>query len=273
MLRICTVIVVLLLAPSLYAGVKSEPFEYKAGEKNFKGAFYYQTKATQKLPGIIFLHDYQGLDKISKQRAQELAKLGYAVLAADLYGDGKTYTDKETISRNVQSYVDGTPEILERLKALREAFIKHGNVDPKRFAVVGYGFGGSVAMTMGRYNLGGSGVISIAGMVYSPLLKSLHTDSSYIAMIGNKDRLNNASKIEIFKREMQSAGNEFEVITYDDATHAFANPRAKQLAKMLNMDIAYNKDADKKSWQDLQKYLTKFFSKSGKETMAQKAAE
>jgi len=50
-------------------------------------------------------------------------------------------------------------------------------------------------------------------------------------------------------------------ISYPDALHAFTNPKATQLGKQNELDIAYNEAADKQSWQSLTSFLKKLFAK------------
>ncbi len=54
-----------------------------------------------------------------------------------------------------------------------------------------------------------------------------------------------ADQVEAFRKEMTDAGAKFEIITYPGAKHGFTNPDAGK----AGMDaLAYNADADKKSW-------------------------
>ncbi len=48
-------------------------------------------------------------------------------------------------------------------------------------------------------------------------------------------------------------------ISYLGAVHSFTNPDADELGKKYNMPIAYNADADKKSWGELKEFLKKIF--------------
>ena len=50
-------------------------------------------------------------------------------------------------------------------------------------------------------------------------------------------------------------------ISYPGAMHSFTNPDADMYAKKFNMPVGYNADADKKSWAELDKFLTDIFKK------------
>jgi len=50
-------------------------------------------------------------------------------------------------------------------------------------------------------------------------------------------------------------------VSYSGAVHSFTNPEATALGKKFNLPLAYNAEADKKSWLELQKFLDKIFEK------------
>jgi dienelactone hydrolase len=54
---------------------------------------------------------------------------------------------------------------------------------------------------------------------------------------------------------MQDAKAKFTFIDYPGAVHAFTNPAATEAGKKFNMPIAYDADADKKSWSEMQGFL------------------
>jgi dienelactone hydrolase len=66
-------------------------------------------------------------------------------------------------------------------------------------------------------------------------------------------------QIEAFKEGMKSAGTDFRSISYPGAMHSFTNPEATELGKKFNFPIAYNGDADKKSWGEMKDFLKKIF--------------
>ena len=67
--------------------------------------------------------------------------------------------------------------------------------------------------------------------------------------------------IEAFKREMAAAGVDYEFITYPGAKHSFTNPGADIYAEKFNIPVGYNREADKKSWEDMKKFLKETFAK------------
>jgi dienelactone hydrolase len=58
---------------------------------------------------------------------------------------------------------------------------------------------------------------------------------------------------------MKSTGADFRFISYPGALHSFTSPDADELGKKYKMDIAYHAEADKKSWEELKKFLNQIF--------------
>ncbi len=62
-----------------------------------------------------------------------------------------------------------------------------------------------------------------------------------------------------FDAEMKEAGAYYRIINYPGAKHSFTNPGADAVAQKFGMPIAYNADADKASWAELQTFLKAVF--------------
>ena len=58
---------------------------------------------------------------------------------------------------------------------------------------------------------------------------------------------------------MKAANADYRIISYPGAKYSFTNPGADELGKKFNMPIAYNAEADKASWGELQTFLQTVF--------------
>ena len=79
-----------LVAPLAQAAVKGEEVSYKAGNTTLKGYLAYDDAVKGKRPGVLVVHEWWGHNEYARRRAIMLAGLGYAALAVDMFGDGKT---------------------------------------------------------------------------------------------------------------------------------------------------------------------------------------
>ena len=60
---------------------------------------------------------------------------------------------------------------------------------------------------------------------------------------------------------MQNAKADFQFISYEGAMHSFTNPDADTFGEKFKLPLAYNADADKKSWADMRKFFKTIFEK------------
>src|SRR5215475_7009479 len=70
------------------AEIKSQPVEYKQGDTICEGWLVFDSGVQGKRPGVLVAHQWKGLTEYEKKRAEMLAKLGYVVFCADIYGKG-----------------------------------------------------------------------------------------------------------------------------------------------------------------------------------------
>lgn len=82
---------ILLLATILFSNAinaQLKPVKYSDGSQALNGLFAKATKKSSQNPGILLLPAWLGIDKASKDIAENLSKLGYNVFIADIYGEG-----------------------------------------------------------------------------------------------------------------------------------------------------------------------------------------
>ena len=82
-----------------------------------------------------------------------------------------------------------------------------------------------------------------------------------IVFNGADDKFVPVEQIEAFKKEMKDANVDFRFINYPGAIHSFTNPDATALGKKFNLPLGYNAEADKKSWEEMKKFLGTIFKK------------
>ena len=129
-------------------------------------------------------------------------------------------------------------------------------------AAIGYCFGGGVVLNMARQGVDLKGVASFHGALTAVMrAQPVMVRAKILVLNGADDKFVTPEEIEAFKKEMKSAWADFQFISYPGAIHSFTNPEATALGKKYNLPLAYNADADKKSWLELQKFLDKIFGK------------
>jgi dienelactone hydrolase len=245
---------------SAHAKVVGKNVEYTAEGVTLKGYLAYDSKIKGKAPGILVVHEWWGLNDYARKRARMLAELGYTALAVDMYGEGKQAThpdDAGKFSSEVMMHFDTAKA---RFAAAEKFLKKQPTVDPDRVAAIGYCFGGGVVLNVARQGADLKGVVSFHGMLgaVKPAEPGM-VKAKILVLHGADDKFTKPEQIEAFKKEMTDAKADYQFIAYPGAMHSFTNPDATAYGKKFNIPLAYNKKADKESWDAMRKFLGEIF--------------
>jgi dienelactone hydrolase len=236
--------------------------EYSAQGVVMKGYLAYDENIKGKRPGVLVVHEWWGLNDYARKRARMLAELGYTALAVDMYGEGKVTTHPDDAEKFASEVMKNFDVAKARFLAAMDFLKQQPTIDPKRIAAIGYCFGGGVVLNMAREGAGLKGVASFHGELTAVKPAQPGAIKAKILVLnGAVDKFTTPEQIEAFKKEMKAAGADFKFISYPGAMHSFTNPDADVLGKKYNIPIAYNAEADKKSWGELKKFLTMIFMK------------
>ena len=239
-----------------------DPVSYKAGDFTMQGYLAYDDTIAGKRPGILVVHEWWGLNEYSRERARMLAGLGYTALAVDMFGNGKTAKHPDEAGKFAAEAMQNMAAATERFEAALRLLREHPTVDPDHIAAIGYCFGGGVVLQMAREGLDLDAVVSFHGQLATKNpAKPGAIKARILVCAGEDDALVPYSQIEAFRKEMEAAGADFTIITYPGAMHSFTNPGADIYAEKFNIPVGYNKEADRKSWQDMQEFLKATFEK------------
>ncbi len=235
-----------------------EEVEYDVDGKSHRSYVAYKGDAEDLKPVVMVLPEWWGLNDYAKDRARQLAELGYFAMAVDYYGEGKSVEDPEEAAK-LSADISKIP-INARLKfdKAKAQLLKFSNADYNKIAVIGYCFGGAQALNMARQQDELKGVVSFHGNLMTGI-KPKNNDVKILVLNGAADTFVPAEEITAFKKQMDSAKIDYSFINYPNALHSFTNPQATELGKKYNMKVAYNKEADEKSWNEMKKFLTEIF--------------
>ncbi len=240
--------------------IQGETVEYSVQGMVMKGYLAYDENLLVKRPGVLVVHEWWGLNDYARKRAKMLAELGYAALAIDMYGDGKTAVHPDDAGKFSSELMKNFDVAKARFAAAMVFLKQQPFVDPTRIAAIGYCFGGGVVLNMARQGMDLKGVASFhGGLTAIKPAQPNGIKAKILVLNGGADKFITPEQIEAFKQEMKSAGADFQFISYPGATHSFTNPDADALGKKFNMPIAYNAEADKKSWGELKEFLDAMF--------------
>jgi len=249
----------LAFAATARAEVKTQEIEYKAGATPLKGFLAWDDAAKGKRPGVLVVHEWWGMNEHARNQAVRLAKSGYVGFALDMYGNGKTTTHPEEAMAFTKEATANREVMQARFDAALDVLKKQPQVDASKIAAIGYCFGGGVVLGEARAGADLAGVATFHGHLATdggPAMASGKFKGRILAMTGKDDPHVPKEQVEAFEKEMSSAGIKFNVIKYPGVQHSFTNPNADKAGVP---GLAYNADADQKSWKQLELFLHQCF--------------
>ncbi len=262
MLRRLVAVLMLLFSGAALAAVKGEEVTYESGDVVMKGYLAYDDAIKGKRPGILVVHEWWGHNNYARMRARMLAEMGYTALAVDMYGGGKSADHPDNAKQFMNEVAGNLPLMKKRFQAAEKALKKHKTVDGGRLGAIGYCFGGAVVLNMAREGEKLAGVVSFHGNLGAKEpARYGKVKAQVLVLNGAEDPFVTAEQIEAFKKEMDNAGAKYRFINYPGAKHSFTNPDADTFGQKFNMPLAYNKEADQKSWEEMQAFFNGLFRK------------
>jgi len=210
------------------------------------------------VPGILVAPEWWGVVEHPREVTERLAKAGFAAVAMDVYGEGKLTTDAAQANEWMTQMLNDQDKLMGRCRAILDDFADQLPVDGNRLGVVGYCFGGKIALDMAREGMPVKAVATFHGN-FSP--KQAAEKDTFNAKVlvahGRDDSMVSMDDVESFKAEMDNAGVSYTVDVYDNAKHGFTNPNADKRAEENGVDLGYNEKAATESWDKMIDFMNK----------------
>lgn len=209
---------------------------YSDGSQKLNGLV--TSNAGKKLPGVLVLPAWKGIDEEAKNAALALEKEGYVAFVADIYGEGNVPGDNSAAAKISSAYKKDYAGYQKRIQlalAQLQAVAKADNI-----AVIGYCFGGSGALEAARAGLPVKGVISIHGGLGKDSARA-NTALSTKILIENpaEDKGVTPEVMNSLIKEMNEGKADWQIITYAYSKHTFTDPQSQD----------YNPVMAKRAWE------------------------
>lgn len=256
-------VVLLAFSTASHAAIQTQEIPYTSADgTKLMGYYAYDDAVKGPRPGVVVVHEWWGLNDYSKRRARDLAGLGYSALAIDMYGDGKNTEHPKDAMAFMQAALKDGKAASARFQAGLDLLKKQPHTDPDKIAAIGYCFGGKVVLDAARQGVPLAGVVSFHGaLVTNTPATPGRVKAKVLVEHGALDSMVTPDNVTAFKSEMDKAGADYTFVNLEGAKHGFSNPDADRLGhgEHGGPDIGYNKQADEKSWADMQKFFKKIF--------------
>ena len=205
---------------------------------------------SNKLPAVVMIHEWLGLNENIKDMANILAKQGFVVLAVDLY-KGEVANNPQRAMELVQSVRNNQNNSVDNLQSAVKYLGSLPNVDNSKIASMGWCFGGGQSLQLA---LNSQEHPLVASIIYygTPLV----TDEASLSKIkwpvlgifGDKDQAIPLEEVNLFRTSLDQIGITNEVHIYKGVGHAFANPSGDNYAPKETED----------AWQKTLSFLKKY---------------
>lgn len=243
------------------ANVRTETLSYAAGGRTLQSHLAWDADRTDRRPGVVVFGEWWGLNEHIKRRARELAGLGFVALAADVYGDGRTAGDAKEAGALMNGLFADMASTSERVQAAVDTLAARPEVDAERLGAMGYCLGGALALHAARLGLDLKGVVSFHGSLdRTHAAKPGDVKAKVLVCHGGADQFVSAEQVQAFKQEMRELGVELKFVVYPGALHGFTNPEATEKGKANGLPLAYDENADKRSWEEMQAFWSRVFA-------------
>lgn len=227
--------------------------DYRDGDTQLEG-YLARPAGNTPAPAVLIAHMWGGRVEFVCDKARQLAALGYAGCALDMYGKGPNGVilgrNPEENARLMQPFADDRRLLRRRMLAAYDALRARPEIDPARIAVIGYCFGGMCALDLARTGVELRGAVSIHGLLEPPPERG-QIKCKTLLLHGSEDPMADLQSLLALQQELTASGADWQCVTYGHTQHAFTNPAANNPAA----GTVYNAAADRRSWRALLGFL------------------
>ena len=241
------------------AEVKTSVVEYEYEGAKLKGFLAVNDDIKGKRPGVLVVHEWWGLDDHARERATDLAKLGYVAFCPDMYGEGKV-VDHPKEAGEMSGMVRKNVKVWQgRAAAGLKVLTSQAQTDSANLAAIGYCFGGSTALQLAYSGADLKAVVTFHAGLPTPTPEEAKAVKARVLVCnGADDTFVSPDSIAALKAAMKNADKTMEFENYPDTVHSFT---VKGADKRMLKGMAYNAAADEKSWASMKKTFEEAFAK------------
>ena len=248
----------LLLAVKVQGAIHTETVDYQQGGTTLEGYLAYDDSVSGKRPGVLIVHQWQGITDYEKMRAKMLAEMGYVAFCADIYGKDSQPKSLQEAGAQAGKYKGDRALLRERVNAGLDQLKGNQFVDTDRVAAIGYCFGGTTVIELARSGAKVNGVVSFHGGLDSPTpADGKNIRCKMLILAGANDPFQKPADLEAFEQEMRDSKVDWQITFYGGAVHAFTQPDVNKLGLS---GAKYNESADKRSWQAMKNFFAEIFN-------------
>jgi dienelactone hydrolase len=232
--------------------VQSQIIDYEQDGQTYEG--FLAMPAGPPKAVIAVAHAWGGASKFEHDKAELLAKWGYAGFALDVYGKGQRGETTEACQALMQPLASDRPLLQARLAHALEVARRESGAS--KASAIGFCFGGLSVLDMARCGMAVDGVVSFHGLFGAPgNTEGATITAKILALHGWDDPMATPDDVLTFAREMTAAKADWQLHAYGATLHAFTNPDAQN----PDFGTQYDAGADRRSHAALLDFLSELY--------------
>ena len=244
--------------------VKTESIAYDVSGITYVGYLALPERA-DKRPGVLVCHEGSGLGPQVKERAHQLAELGYVAFAVDYIGGGEVLADMPAMVAKLTAFRADPDRVRLLGHAGLAVLAARPEVDATKLAAIGYCFGGTFALELARD--GAALACTVAFHAGLATKRPGAIRGKVLACIGAHDPIVPPEERRAFEDEMTAIHADWRLYVYGGAVHGFANPLAGALG---NPAVQYHEPSHRRSWRAMLDLFEESFGRTSPTTQDQR---
>jgi len=159
------------------------------------------------VPGILLVPNVLGTKEADFAYAEKVAALGYAVLVADVFGQGKRTTREDPDAGRYMNELNADRALLRDRMLGAHALLKDMSaVDAARTAAIGFCFGGKCVLDLARAGADIAGGVSFHGVYEAPPFPNATITAKLLVCHGWEDPIAPPEATVGLAKELTEAG-------------------------------------------------------------------
>ena len=236
-----------LTASQTASAITSKNITYTVDNQAYEG--YYARADVPNAPFILLIHDWDGVTDYERTRADMLAKEGYNVLAADMFGAGVRADTMEAKKALTGALYDDRAKMRRLLTGALNVGQQQGN-NVAEGVTMGYCFGGTVALELARAGFPQKAFVPFHGAFEIPAGQNYdNTKGEILVFHGTADEAVSLESFMTLGKTLEAAKVPHEMVTYSGARHAYTGFGSDR----------YDERADTRSWKRYMDFLSEAY--------------
>lgn len=230
--RLIAAALLVLSASPAFAAMQAKPVEWKIGKQAFAGYVVYDDATKGKLPGLVMVPNWMGVNAGAVEKAKRIAGDKYVILLADVYGKGVNPRNHDEAMKALQSAY-AAPEglaarVARAVEVLKEQQAK-APVDTARIGAIGFCFGGGAVLDLARSGADVAGVVSFHGNLKASAKPGPEGIKASVLVLNGADDANvSVEDRSNFVQQMNAVKADWQFVDFGGTVHCYTEPEESE---------------------------------------------